>query len=1126
MSMELCAWGDPLIVASVNGNTKELGNQLDAGRSVDARDLQNGRTLRIWATLGGHDDAVDLLLRRSANPHSQDLRNRTALLHAVANGYKAIAERLITAGAKIDATDDAGYTALMLATISGSSNLVDRLLVLGANVNTKEWRHEKNPLLYAAEHGFEKCVELLLNAGAEHLAVIEILEEISPPELGYELMPRPVPATSPRLEEIQQRYKAVKPDFDWRKTSGGDLLLWTLGCRDRTEEDDIIFLIEQGADVNVNVNKNDGISVLCQACWSGYGKVVSLLIEKGVDPNIADKDGCTPLASAAGAGHKEIVQKLLDHDVDIDTVDEEDMTPMLAASCGGHSEIVLMLIEKGANPNAYDTNGYYALSFASESGDLGFVRALVNKGALPDKGIEKSASMNAVARNHMDMLEFLIQHGATSYSDSYDICERPPLVLAASYGKTAIMKVFLDMSSDDPKTKIHQIWRALVEACHEGEVEAVKLLLKYRPFVGMDKPDNQSMIFAKCLVEDPATGLFRPRDYMQSLETRVAYLEGLLQQARPDVALDHLMGLEKDSSSFSPSAATPFVGPSESESAGNGQRDASAEAEDARDQLSTDVALLCLTTASKEPHYFGPSSAVSFSRIISTAIDLPKRSQASTIRFEHGGFLDWNCPQPFAVSFPSPPLGTALSQAYFGNIHAQYPFLHEPTFRFWEEQCFKADLSGNLSAAGDMAQFFVYATASLALGPAHYDTAESYYKMALKHQPVILELDSIESIQSLLSCAVYSIRSPAGGSLWKSSGLAIRYCIQLGYHRRASRFRRNANPLIAEMSKRCFWVAYDIDRVASSILGRPVGIPDDCIDAELPLDIDDDKINALGLSQNPRVSPDEPPTNMTGAIHVIKLRRLWSKIGNTIYPAMTQSPVNQEVTKKPLMDQLRAELEAWHSEIPYAPDTTGLDPLSVFASREWFRLAYDHSILILYRYWITHKALPGEEDSVEEALECCMQKAKELCLLYRRLFQYQSLQFTWGSLHILFLGGLTYLYCIWKSAKVRQATKRMDIINTCMACNTALVIIAERWSKAVPYRDIFEVLSERTISLVCGDGSLSRGANEESHASDRKQSIEPHAVGDWALEIGADDIPVDSEWFVQELRQGMSNNEA
>lgn len=65
------------------------------------------------------------------------------------------------------------------------------------------------------------------------------------------------------------------------------------------------------------------------------------------------------------------------------------------------------------------------------------------------------------------------------------------------------------------------------------------------------------------------------------------------------------------------------------------------------------------------------------------------------------------------------------------------------------------------------------------------------------------------------------------------SGVAIRYCVELGYHRSVNRYRKQTNPLVAEMSKRCFWVAYDIDRVASFILGRPVGIPDDCIDAEV-----------------------------------------------------------------------------------------------------------------------------------------------------------------------------------------------------------------------------------------------------------------------------------------------------
>ncbi|KAK7414560.1 hypothetical protein QQX98_006587 [Neonectria punicea] len=625
---------------------------------------------------------------------------------------------------------------------------------------------------------------------------------------------------------------------------------------------------------------------------------------------------------------------------------------------------------------------------------------------------------------------------------------------------------------------------------------------------------------AECLVEDPATGLYRPRDYMQSLEARVAYLEGLLQKTRPDVALDHLVESDMDvpASQEPPAASIHDDGPGGT----------SVEVEDPADQLSADVALLCLSAAGREPHYFGPSSAVSFSRIVSAAMKLPRMvggSQNSVLMAENGAF---SSAQLFPISFPSPALGSTLSQAYFNNLHPQYPFLHRPTFQFWEDSCIKADASGNLYAAGDVAVFFVwmvYAIASLALGPAHYDTAESYYYMALEHQQVVLELDSIESIQSLLSCAVYSIRSPAGGSLWRLSGAAIRYCVELGYHRSVNRYRKQSNPLVAEISKRCFWVAYDIDRVACFILGRPAGIPDDCIDAEMPLDIDDENINTLGLLQDPRSSNNEPPTNMTGAIHIIKLRRLWSKIGNSIYPTITNALTSHDVAQKTLIDKLAQELEEWHSNIPQPPDSSDLDPLSVFASREWFRLAYDHSILILYRYWITHDPPVGEESGVEEALKICFDRARDLCLLYRRLFQSQSIQFTWGSLHILFLGGLTYLYCIWKSARLRQSARKMEVINTCMACNTALVIIAERWSNASAYRDIFELLSERTISLVCGDEVRDPDAIHTAlpTMSQDMPNSQPPALEDWIMDLGNNGVAVDSEWLVQELLHGMRN---
>jgi hypothetical protein len=122
--------------------------------------------------------------------------------------------------------------------------------------------------------------------------------------------------------------------------------------------------------------------------------------------------------------------------------------------------------------------------------------------------------------------------------------------------------------------------------------------------------------------------------------------------------------------------------------------------------------------------------------------------------------------------------------------------------------------------------------------------------MALDHISPLLAIDSLESLQSILCCAVYSIRSPVGASLWcyllpyhkrssinrlrrKISGMSIQNCIELGYHRSAEIYRRDADTLAKELSKRCFWVAYDIDRVAAFRLGRPVGIPEEAIDVEV-----------------------------------------------------------------------------------------------------------------------------------------------------------------------------------------------------------------------------------------------------------------------------------------------------
>lgn len=324
-----------------------------------------------------------------------------------------------------------------------------------------------------------------------------------------------------------------------------------------------------------------------------------------------------------------------------------------------------------------------------------------------------------------------------------------------------------------------------------------------------------------CLVEDPATGLHRPRNYMQTLEARIKYLETQLQRLHSEHFIGNGPAMYSDE--IDPDFASK---PSTSQGANH---------ESSMDHLSSEVALLCLNAAGQEPRYFGPSSAVSFSHIASQTMGLRKALNASHIR-RHPGVLQPQ-KQSLRTSFtnwPSADHGERLTAAYYHNIHPQYPFLHQPTLLRWQRECCVSRKGSSMP--NSVVAFFVlmvYAIGSLTSDTSAPEVAELYYKAALDYLEPVLEIDGLESIQALLSIAVYSIRSPSGMSLWKVSGMTMRLCIQLGYHRSAEKYRPGGDAVTKEMSKRCFWVAYDLDRYVSCILGLPGAISDLSIDVEV-----------------------------------------------------------------------------------------------------------------------------------------------------------------------------------------------------------------------------------------------------------------------------------------------------
>jgi hypothetical protein len=87
-------------------------------------------------------------------------------------------------------------------------------------------------------------------------------------------------------------------------------------------------------------------------------------------------------------------------------------------------------------------------------------------------------------------------------------------------------------------------------------------------------------------------------------------------------------------------------------------------------------------------------------------------------------------------------------------------------------------------------------------------------------------------------------------------------------------------------------------------------------------------------------------------------------------------------------------------------------------------------------------------------------------MTYRELYFSQRLNDTWGALHVLFLGGVTFLYCLWSSHEVRMAYRQDKVSAICTSTIVVLAIMAERWTAVAAYRDAFDMLSSATQTML------------------------------------------------------------
>lgn len=188
--------------------------------------------------------------------------------------------------------------------------------------------------------------------------------------------------------------------------------------------------------------------------------------------------------------------------------------------------------------------------------------------------------------------------------------------------------------------------------------------------------------------------------------------------------------------------------------------------------------------------------------------------------------------------------------------------------------------------------------------------------------------------------------------------------------------------------------------------------------------------------------------------------------------------------------EFRAELETWYRTRPPVPTDAARDALVLFGCEDWFSTNYSFTILLLYRAQLADRSAAQRPDTVsadnhnhsddndddDSVFLDCFTAAGDVCRRYRRQFVGRAVGYTWQALHFLFLAGLTYLHCLWTSRAVRRHARHDRVSGTCTDCTLLLAVMAERWEGVAPYRDIFEALAARTLTMLVERGAEDQGA--------------------------------------------------
>ena len=250
------------------------------------------------------------------------------------------------------------------------------------------------------------------------------------------------------------------------------------------------------------------------------------------------------------------------------------------------------------------------------------------------------------------------------------------------------------------------------------------------------------------------------------------------------------------------------------------------------------------------------------------------------------------------------------------------------------------------------------------------------------------------------------------------------------------RFRRHKRSAI-------FWSAYSLDRILTTILGRPLTLRDEAIDVEFPGIDETNEVDWGALQWNQCGA--KVPESFVPCIYALRFDRIVAEVKLMIY-RVSQVPQrfpwpgdlgNWQLDIEKSCQILIQDVESRQRSLRM-PDSPYLSLVVV----QKLQLKYHSCLMLLYR------PSPQIPRPSQDAVRKCFDSAMEIIRISADLNRFKNMDCTWVAAHSIFIAAIAILYCLWTSPIVMMSAPRETCFERVKKAQQLLESLGSTWSVA------------------------------------------------------------------------------